>query len=64
MEWRILFFKTYQDKRNEVYDLKQRIHLKSNFIPVRIYEVIAVAGLLLVIAFGTYHGLFISSIVA
>lgn len=58
------FFKTYQDKRNEVYDLKQRIHLKSNFIPVRIYEVIAVAGLLLVIAFGTYHGLSISSIVA
>ena len=47
-----------------MYDLKSSIYLKSNYIPVRTYEVIAIAGLLCVIIYGIYSGMQIPTIVA
>ena len=58
------FIKNYQVFRDRVYTLKSSIYLKSNYIPVRTYEVIAIAGLLCVVVYGTYVGLEVSSIVA
>lgn len=58
------FIKNYQVFRDRVYALKSNIYLKSNYIPVRTYEVIAIAGLLCVVVYGTYVGLEVSSIVA
>ena len=58
------FIKNYQVFRDRVYTLKSNIYLKSNYIPVRTYEVIAIAGLLCVVVYGTYVGLEVSSIVA
>ena len=58
------FINKYQVVRDRVYDLKKSIYLKSNYIPVRTYEVIAIAGLLCVVIYGTYIGMQISSIVA
>jgi len=58
------FIKNYQVFRDRVYTLKSSIYLKSNYIPVRTYEVIAIAGLLCVVIYGTYVGLEVSSIVA
>jgi len=58
------FIKNYQVFRDRVYTLKSSIYLKSNYIPVRTYEVIAIAGLLCVVVYGTYVDLEVSSIVA
>ena len=58
------FYKNYQDVRNQMYGLKRSIYLKSNYIPVRTYEVIAIAGLLCVIIYGIFTGIQISMIVA
>ena len=58
------FYKNYQDVRNQMYGLKRSIYLKSNYIPVRTYEVIAIAGLLCVIVYGIFTGIQISMIVA
>lgn len=58
------FYKNYQSVRNQMYDLKSSIYLKSNYIPVRTYEVIAIAGLLCVIIYGIYSGMQIPTIVA
>jgi ABC-type multidrug transport system fused ATPase/permease subunit len=58
------FINKYQVVRDRVYDLKKSIYLKSNYIPVRTYEVIAIAGLLCVVIYGTYIGMQVSSIVA
>ena len=58
------FIKNYQVFRDRVYTLKSSIYLKSNYIPVRTYEVIAIAGFLCVVIYGTYVCLEVSSIVA
>jgi len=58
------FIKNYQEVRDEVYGLKRSVYLKSNYIPVRTYEVIAIAGLLCVVIYGTYVGLEASGIIA
>ena len=58
------FYKNYQDVRDQIYGLKRSVYLKSNYIPVRTYEVIAIAGLLCVIIYGIYMGIQASMIVA
>ena len=58
------FIKNYQEVRDRVYGLKRNVYLKSNYIPVRTYEVIAIAGLLCVVIYGTYVGLEASGIIA
>jgi ABC-type multidrug transport system fused ATPase/permease subunit len=58
------FYKNYQDVRDQIYGLKRSVYLKSNYIPVRTYEVIAIAGLLCVIIYGIYLGIQASMIVA
>ena len=58
------FYKNYQNVRDQIYGLKRNVYLKSNYIPVRTYEVIAIAGLLCVIIYGIYMGIQASMIVA
>ena len=58
------FYKNYQEVRDQMYGLKRSVYLKSNYIPVRTYEVIAIAGLLCVIIYGIYTGIQVSTIVA
>jgi len=46
------FYKRYSRFKKESYALKENIYVNSQFVPIRIYEVIAITGILCVVLFG------------
>lgn len=58
------FLEQYKKIRKQVYSIKQKLYLKSHFVPVRTYEVISVGGLWCIVAYGVYIHLNVSTIVA
>ncbi|MGB1039079.1 MAG: ATP-binding cassette domain-containing protein, partial [Bacteroidia bacterium] len=58
------FHKRFKSYKTKVLDLKWSIYMSSNFIPIRIYEVIAIAGILVVVVYGVKSGYHIGVIVS
>jgi ABC-type multidrug transport system fused ATPase/permease subunit len=58
------FEKRYTDLKRETYQLKESIYVSSQFIPIRIYEVIAISGILCVVFYGVLGHQSISSVVS
>jgi ATP-binding cassette subfamily C protein len=58
------FYNRYSKFKKESYALKEKIYVNSQFVPIRIYEVIAITGILCVVLFGILGDQSISSIIS
>lgn len=58
------FHDRYSKFKRESYALKESIFVNSQFVPIRIYEVIAITGILCVVLFGILGNQSISSIIS
>jgi ABC-type bacteriocin/lantibiotic exporter with double-glycine peptidase domain len=46
------FFDRYSKLKSDAYRLKENIYISSHYVPIRIYEVIAISGILCVVLYG------------
>lgn len=58
------FIEKYNSYKQDCYKLKQKIHLSAQYIPLRMYEVIAIAGILCIVVFGIITGYDLLSIIS
>ena len=58
------FYNRYAKFKKESYDLKEKIYVNSQFVPIRIYEIVAITGILCVVLFGVLGDHSISSIIS
>lgn len=58
------FFKRYSELKRESYRLKESIYVNSQYVPIRIYEVVAISGILCVVLFGVLGNQSISSVIS
>lgn len=58
------FHTLFRSFKTKVLNLKWSIYMSSNFIPIRIYEVIAIAGILVVVVYGVKSGYHLGVIVS
>ena len=58
------FYNRYSKFKKESYALKENIYVNSQFVPIRIYEVIAITGILCVVLFGILGDQSTSSIIS
>ena len=58
------FEKKYTELKRESYRLKESIYVSSQFVPIRIYEVIAISGILCVVFYGVLGNQSISSVIS
>lgn len=56
-------FQKYEEIKEEIYSLSKSIYIKSHHIPPRIYEVVAIAGILCVVLYGVLGDIGDSAIV-
>lgn len=57
------FYDKYENLKREAYQLKTNIYVSSQYVPMRIYEVIAIAGILCVVLFGVLGDKGLSNII-
>lgn len=58
------FHKRFERMKASLYEHKASIYVKSNYMPIRIYEVIAITGILCVVLYGILGDKGISSIIS
>jgi ABC-type multidrug transport system fused ATPase/permease subunit len=58
------FHTKFERMKASLYELKASIYVKSNYMPMRIYEVIAITGILCVVLYGTLGDKGISSVIS
>ena len=58
------FEKRFESMKKDLYEYKASIYVKSNYIPLRIYEVIAITGVLCVVLYGILGDKEISSVIS
>lgn len=57
-------FKKYEDIKREIYALNKSVYIKSHHVPPRIYEVVAIAGILCVVLYGVLGDIGSSAIIS
>ena len=57
-------FKKYEKIKNEIYKLNKSVYIKSHHVPPRIYEVVAIAGILCVVLYGVLGEIGASAIIS
>ena len=58
------FHERFSKYTEKTYKLKEQIFVNSQFIPLRIYEVVAIAGILCIASFGIYSGFEMSVLIS
>lgn len=57
-------FNEYAEIKQEIYELNKSVYIKSHYVPPRIYEVIAISGMLCVVLYGVLNDISTSTIVS
>lgn len=57
-------FEQYATIKNEIYELNKSVYIKSHYVPPRIYEVVAISGILCVVLYGVLDDIGASAIIS